>query len=210
LGLHPAGGVVTSRSNSIGLVSRERPPIAEAIRGTVHAVQFYDTDDYLLQTLSDYVAGAFAAGDAAIVVATEAHRAALDEHLIGRGIDILQKRETGSYLALDASELLSRFTIEGSISPTRFADIVGSLIARARGESSARQVRVFAEMVALLWAEGDRNGALVLKELWNDLTRRMSFPLLCAYPASVFSTDAEAVVHVADISSHEPRSAAAK
>ncbi|MDP9275804.1 MAG: MEDS domain-containing protein [Chloroflexota bacterium] len=70
-------------------------------------------------------------------------------------------------------------------------------------------MRVFGEMVALLWAEGDRNGALVLEELWNDLTRRLSFPLLCAYPASFFSTDAESVVHVADISSlHGPRSAA--
>ena len=188
---------------------RERLPIAEAIRGTVHAVQFYETDDYLLQTLADYVAGAFAVGDAAVVVATEAHRAALDARLTARGIDIDQKQNVGSYFSLDAKGLLDRFTIDGSISPTRFGDIVGSLVRQARGESSARQVRVFGEMVALLWAEGDRNGALVLEELWNDLTRRMSFPLLCAYPASFFSTDADSVVHVADISSlHEPRSSA--
>ena len=177
--------------------------------GTVHAVQFYETDDYLLQTLADYVAGAFAAGDAAVVVATEKHRAALDEHLAGRGIDVAERVKTGSYFSLDADDLLARFTVDGSISPTRFADIVGSLIVRARGETSARQVRVFGEMVALLWAGGDRNGALVLEQLWNDLTRRMSFPLLCAYPATFFSTEAESMVHVADISSiHEPRSSA--
>ncbi len=186
---------------------REPLPMADAVRGTVHAVQFYETDDYLLQTLSDYVAGAFAAGDAAIVVATEAHRAALEDRLIGRAIDVQKARDAGTYVTLEAKELLNRFTIDGSISPTRFADIVGALITQARGESSARQVRVFGEMVALLWAEGDRNGALVLEELWNDLTRRLSFPLLCAYPASFFATDAESVVHVADISSlHEPRS----
>jgi len=188
---------------------RERLPIADAIRGTVHAVQFYETDDYLLQTLADYVAGAFAAGDAAIVVATDAHRSALAERLAGRGIDVERMAASAAYFALDAKELLARFTIDGSISPTRFADVVRSLVVRARGEGSARQVRVFGEMVALLWAEGDRNGALVLEELWNELTRRMSFPLLCAYPASFFSTDAESVVHVADIGSlHEPRSAA--
>lgn len=39
---------------------RERLPIADAIRGTVHAVQFYETDDYLIQTFADYVAGASA------------------------------------------------------------------------------------------------------------------------------------------------------
>jgi hypothetical protein len=72
-------------------------------------------------------------------------------------------------------------------------------------------VRVFGEMVALLWADGDRNGALVLEELWNDLTRRMSFPLLCAYPARFFSTDPSSILNLADISSpHEPRTSAAK
>ena len=190
-------------------LSGERLPIADAMSGTVHAVQFYETDDYLLQTLADYVVGAFAAGGAAIVVATDAHRSALVERLAGRGVDVAQMAAIGSYFAIEAKELLGRFTVDGSISPTRFAEVVGSLVVRARGESGARQVRVFGEMVALLWAEGDRNGALVLEELWNDLTRRMSFPLLCAYPASFFSTDADSVVHVADISSlHEPRSAA--
>jgi hypothetical protein len=188
---------------------RERVPIAEAMRGTVHAVQFYETDDYLLQTLADYVVGALATGDAAIVVATDAHRSALAERLAGRAIDVGQVTSTGSYFALDAKELLERFTVDGSISPTRFGEVVGSLVVRARGESKTRQVRVFGEMVALLWADGDRNGALVLEELWNDLTRRLSFPLLCAYPASFFSTDVESVVHVADISLlHEPRSSA--
>ena len=188
---------------------RPRLPIAEAINGTVHAVQFYETDDYLIQTLAEYVAGAFAAGDAAIVVATEQHRAALDDRLAARGVDVRQAREAGTYFSLDARELLARFTIGNSISPTRFADIVGHLIVQARGDGNARQVRVFGEMVALLWADGDRNGALVLEGLWNELTRRLSFPLLCAYPASFFSTEGDSVVHVADISSlHEPRTSA--
>lgn len=130
------------------------------------------TDDYLVQTLAEYVAGAFAAGDAAIVVATEQHRAALDDRLVGRGVDVRQAREAGIYFSLDARDLLARFTIGASISPTRFAEVV-------------------------------------LEELWNDLTRRLSFPLLCAYPAGFFSTDDDSVVHVADISSlHEPRTSA--
>ncbi|MDP9275805.1 MAG: MEDS domain-containing protein [Chloroflexota bacterium] len=70
-------------------------PIAEAMRGTVHAVQFYETDDYLLQTLADYVAGAFAAGDAAIVVATAARRSELEERLASRGIDVALMLGTG-------------------------------------------------------------------------------------------------------------------
>jgi two-component system CheB/CheR fusion protein len=41
-------------------------------------------------------------------------------------------------------------------------------------------------MVALLWAEGNRDAAIRLEELWNDLARRETFALLCAYPISHF------------------------
>jgi hypothetical protein len=43
------------------------------------------------------------------VVATQVHRAALDDSLIGRGIDLPRARSTRRYLALDAKELLARF-----------------------------------------------------------------------------------------------------
>ena len=48
-------------------------------------------------------------------------------------------------------------------------------------------------MVALLWAEGNREGALRLEKLWNDLGKIKSFSLLCAYPMSVFHGDANTV-----------------
>jgi two-component system CheB/CheR fusion protein len=41
-------------------------------------------------------------------------------------------------------------------------------------------------MVALLWAEGNRDAAIRLEELWNDLARTETFALLCAYPISHF------------------------
>jgi signal transduction histidine kinase/ActR/RegA family two-component response regulator len=37
-------------------------------------------------------------------------------------------------------------------------------------------------MVALLWAEGNHAAAIRLEELWNDLQRKHSFSLFCAYP----------------------------
>ncbi|HET6314394.1 MAG TPA: hypothetical protein VFH60_11200, partial [Chloroflexia bacterium] len=39
-----------------------------------HAVQFYDDDHFLLDALGRFVGSALEAGDAAIVIATEAHR----------------------------------------------------------------------------------------------------------------------------------------
>jgi hypothetical protein len=40
-----------------------------------HVVQFYSEDRSLLETLARFIGSALEAGDAAIVVATEAHRA---------------------------------------------------------------------------------------------------------------------------------------
>ena len=47
-------------------------------------------------------------------------------------------------------------------------------------------------MVAVLWAEGAREAALRLEELWNDLGRQIPFSLLCAYPLKAFGSEAGA------------------
>jgi PAS domain S-box-containing protein len=47
-------------------------------------------------------------------------------------------------------------------------------------------------MVALLWAEGNQDAALELEQLWNRLADTHSFHLHCAYPISLFASQADA------------------
>ena len=42
-------------------------------------------------------------------------------------------------------------------------------------------------MVSLLWADGKREGAVRLEQLWNELAHRHSFALRCAYPIDCFA-----------------------
>ena len=56
---------------------------------------------------------------------------------------------------------------------------------------SGRRVRAFGEMVSLLWERGNRDGAIALEQLWNELGKRHQFALFCAYPLSAFANDAE-------------------
>jgi CheY-like chemotaxis protein len=42
-------------------------------------------------------------------------------------------------------------------------------------------------MVALLWAEGNHEGAIELEQLWSDLSKRYRFALFCAYPMNGFA-----------------------
>jgi signal transduction histidine kinase/CheY-like chemotaxis protein len=153
-----------------------------------HFVQFYETDAFLLDSLSGYIGTGLSTGDACIVVANGAHRLGLEEKLQASGLDVAAARARGQYVSLDAAETLSKLMVDGQPEPGRFADIVGGIITRAA--EGGRRVRIFGEMVALLWAEGSYDAAIRLEELWNGLGQTYSFLLFCAYPMNGFDGEA--------------------
>jgi signal transduction histidine kinase len=162
-----------------------------------HVVQFYSEDRSLIETLGHFIGSALEAGDAAIVVATEAHRQGLAEELKARGVDVSSAVEQGRYVPLDAVETMAQIMLDGWPDETRFAEHIGGVISRARlaaerakGSNGSLiiepRVVAFGEMVALLWAEGKHPSAIRLEQLWNDLAKTHSFSLRCAYPMGGF------------------------
>jgi signal transduction histidine kinase/CheY-like chemotaxis protein len=103
---------------------------------------------------------------------------------MARGLDVVGARAQGRYVALDARDTLTRFMVDGWPDPARFDDTIGTLVSKTRQQ--APQIHAFGEMVALLWAEGNREAAIRIEELWNELGTRMPFSLLCAYPIEAF------------------------
>src|SRR4051812_7758807 len=77
-----------------------------------HSVQFYDGEAYLLDELSPFIGDALQNGDAAIVIATLAHREALAERLTQSGIDLSLVESRGLYVALDATDTLDQFMVD--------------------------------------------------------------------------------------------------
>ena len=153
-----------------------------------HLVQFYETEEFLVRSVSTFFAAALRSGEAGILVATPAHRAAIEEALASGGsCDLLAACARGQYVALDAADTLATFMVDGQPDPQRFAASVGDVIRRAGTDRPG--VRAFGEMVALLWRQGNRCGALRLEELWNDLQRDLHFTLFCAYPMNGFAND---------------------
>lgn len=151
-----------------------------------HFVQFYETDEFLLDSLGDFIGAGLGAGDACIVIATPTHRTQLEQRLKDTGLEIASIQKRGKYIALDALETLSRFMVGGLPEPERFAEVIGSLIAQAaKGQC---HVRIFGEMVALLWMEGNQEGAIRLETLWNELADSAPrFSLFCAYAMLEFA-----------------------
>jgi signal transduction histidine kinase len=157
-----------------------------------HVVQFYSEDQSLLETLGYFIGSALEAGDAAIVIATEAHRDGLAQQLKFRGLDVASTIQEGRYVPLDAVETMAEIMVDGWPDETRFANQLGGVITRARtAAEKAKQtdtsliveprVVAFGEMVALLWAEGKHPSAIRLEQLWNDLAKTNRFSLRCAY-----------------------------
>jgi hypothetical protein len=152
-----------------------------------HAVQFYEKDDFLLEGVTRFVAAAIGDGDCAIVIATPAHRAELEARLLRRGLDLNAARRRSSLIALDARETLTKFMVGSHPDAAKFDQVVGGLIERSVQGPPLRRVRAFGEMVALLWAEGNPQGAIELEALWNALAERQTFSLLCGYPIHAFA-----------------------
>jgi PAS domain S-box-containing protein len=155
-----------------------------------HVVQFYSDDGFLLDVLSRFIGTSIAAGDAAVVIATRAHRDGLSQQLEKRGIDTAEVVRQGRYVLLDASETLSSITVDGMLEEARFAEVVGTVLTRIRQSAQGHtRIAVFGEMVALLWVAGRYQDAIRVEQFWNDLAKLYRFSLLCAYPITGFDSE---------------------
>jgi len=73
-------------------------------------VQFYETSDFLVDSVAKFVAAE--AGDGAVVIATRAHREALGAELV-RGSRPIAARTSGQFVPLDAARTLALFWSTG-------------------------------------------------------------------------------------------------
>ena len=156
-----------------------------------HVVQLYTDDALLLNVLSRFIGGALAMGDGAIVIATRTHRDGLAQRLEARGVDTSKALSEGRYVLLDAEETLHQFMVNGVCEEERFISTVGRIVSQVQkvGDNPNYRVAAFGELVALLWAEGKPDQALRVEEFWNNLAKKHSFSLLCAYPITSFTNE---------------------
>ncbi len=146
-----------------------------------HAVSFYDHDGEAMTALVRYVVAGLVYGERVVVVATEAHQSALDQALRDvHGLDDAAERDAGNYVTLDAADTLAQFMVDGAPVAEKFAASVGEILRQVCVGDVP--VRVFGEMVALLWDEDNVAGAIALEELWNQAADERAFHLHCAYP----------------------------
>jgi hypothetical protein len=148
-----------------------------------HAVYFYEEDAFLIDNVAHFVKKGLEQKETVIVVATAEHRHDLKNKLMDENLIGLLAPTGTNYWTLDASTTLSLFLLDGWPDERLFLKVIGQIIESA---TLGAPVRIYGEMVAVLWAEGNHRAAIRLEELWNLLATRRDFSLLCGYPSSAF------------------------
>ena len=129
-----------------------------------------------------YLLGALDEGGVAVVIATPAHRRAIETRLTRAHVDLAAAARSGAYLALDARDTLHALMPGGRLDPGCFERVIGDVITRAG--QAGQPVRAFGEMVWMLWDSGLVNAAVELEEMWDRMGLQHPFSLLCSYPAA--------------------------
>src|SRR5690348_13984448 len=139
-----------------------------------HLVRFYEDEDFLVRAVGQFISGGLVRDEPVLLVATEAHRNAFVQRLRRNGIAVDAAIAAGQITMLDAEETLTRFMVGDQPKWDRFAATIGPVLDRCRAGRTDTRVRVFGEMVDLLWRAGNRVAAIRLEEYWNELARQQS------------------------------------
>ena len=163
--------------------------------GGDHIVQTWQDEAFLAETVAEYIGAGLRGGEAGLVVARPAHFELFKRHLP----EARAAGRSGQLRYFDAEDTMAKFMRDGMPDWNSFHQAVGGLIAELRLQYPA--VRVYGEMVDVLWQRGERDAAIRLEEFWNELAKLQTFSLFCAYrldnlDASAYGGALECVCHV--------------
>ncbi len=171
-------------------------PFSPSPVGVHHLVQFYETDAFLAEVVADFLAIPLRGSEHAVLVATAEHTALIVQALVERGIDTERAQRDGALILRDAHELLEGLLVDGLPDTARFDERILPLLDRPA------PVRVFGEMVDILWRQGALDAANRLEDLWNEAQRSRAFYLLCAYAMDGFKSHGDKLSSVCSGHTH--------
>jgi DNA-binding NarL/FixJ family response regulator len=168
-----------------------RPLIRNKTIGHSHEVAFYGDDESFLIRCTRFIGAALANGDAVIAIMTPSHHNRLRQKLESEGCDVAEAMEKRRYFAMEPSDLLSIFLVNGQPDAGRFLKAAGDLIATVLKAATGKHPRlaVCGECPALLHAEGKAEAAVEMERLWNELASAYNVDSLCGYPIERFRSE---------------------
>jgi hypothetical protein len=151
-----------------------------------HRVQFYQADNELGISLTEYISNGLNRAETCIVIARPSTLINLNKRLRAAGVNLPDVLVSGQYQVYDAEETLATFMRGGLPDHRAFMATVGKVMAMsiARG----RPVRAFGEMVTVLLDRHNTHGLIRLEKYWQELIAKQDFSLYCAYSHHSFGS----------------------
>ena len=159
-------------------------------------VTFFQGDGSLARLVAAFLTEGFAAGNPGIVVATGSQRTAIVRELTARSVDVESLQQGRDLLFLDAHQTLSAFMVDGYPDPRKFRELMYQTIESMCLGRANCTVRIFGQMVDLLWQQGQQDAAIRLEVLLNQLAQTEAFSILSCYAVGNFYKDATQRVRV--------------
>jgi hypothetical protein len=158
-----------------------------------HIVQLYQDQDFLGRAVCRFGVAALANGESFILISTLGHWEAWRRRLEAQGVDVEAARQRGQMTVLDAEELLSRFMRDGMPHAPTFLALAGDVIEQARGGGRYTRVRLWGEMVNVLWERGNVTASMELEGLYDQhVAKQQEVSTVCAFLMDNFSRDIQA------------------
>lgn len=184
--MYPAGFLFWCRINCLPnfrmLVDyKTKQGIMSSPSAHYHAVQFYKDEGSLAGTVARFFAEGLTLGQPAMIVAAPRHAETVMREMSNSGLDVAALRAAGELHVFDARKTLLSFMIGDVPDPVLFRKNLGELIEQVCAGRKPCPIRVYGEMVDLLWQDGNVDGAIKLETLWNQLAITYDFALLCGY-----------------------------
>jgi hypothetical protein len=147
-----------------------------------HLIQFYGRDHQLLiGNVGRFFRVGLRRGEGLLAIASLEHCDAFARELRREPAYQSAVRE-GRLIFLDAELVLAQSMVEGRLALSQLESTITATIQDLKARAPAAPVRVFGEMVGLLWRASRIDEALELEECWNGLLQQHGIILFCAYP----------------------------
>jgi hypothetical protein len=147
-------------------------------------VQVYENETVFYNTLEGFAGDGILKKEKVVIIATPEHLQYLERRMRIQKFDIDQLKKEGLYITMEAEKCLNLFSSKNKLNKDKFLDFILPLVRTS--ESHNHKVRIFSEMVALLWAKGALDARQTMVEFWKELLNKNCYCIYCAYPKSGF------------------------
>jgi len=155
------------------------PLLATAPAGR-HICQIHRDPQKLAYSVGDFVTAGLKRGERVILVAEPDHTSLVFQYMTWNDWNPDVFQSSGQLTVLDAQATLDQFMRDGSPDWNSFRLTIGGVLTQ-RSSSQFSGVRVYGEMVNILWKRGESSAAIEVESFWNRLAAEHRFSLFCCY-----------------------------